>query len=108
MDFPSSSTFIITIDNTLQENILVKSKRNYTYATKSEDLNLMHQKKDLKILCYNLKVTLLNVCKFLESHQMLHPFVEDAPPILLIFLRKSSKFHCNKRKLKFYNIPQKH
>lgn len=34
MDFPSSSTFIITIDNTLQENILVKSKHNYTYATK--------------------------------------------------------------------------
>jgi len=34
MDFPRSSTFIITIDNTLQENILVKSKHNYTYATK--------------------------------------------------------------------------
>jgi hypothetical protein len=34
MAFPSSSTFIITIDNTLQENILVKSKHNYTNATK--------------------------------------------------------------------------
>jgi len=53
----------------------------------------MHQKKDLKNLCYSLKVTLLNVCKFLESHKMLHPFVEDAPGILVIFLRKSSKFH---------------
>jgi hypothetical protein len=93
MDFPSSSTFIIIIDNTLQENVLVKSKHNYTYATKEEDLNLMHQKKDFKNLCYNLKVTLLNVCKFLKNHQMLHPFVEDAPHILVIFLRKSSKSH---------------